>query len=220
MGISDNIKRARKRAKLTQKQLAEKAGLSIASIQGYEQGKYSPKKETIIKIADALEIDVYILDPSMESSVSFVTRKLRCINGLENEVELLYKQIEGLDNTMPIKYMTPSSIIALLMDIQKNGKISERELSFREKEELNTIISDLVSYLEAIAKTDQNNTVEKIKINLFNAQIELIKKYMTLLNETGRKEAVKRISELTEIPYYQSDRKIPEFQRSTDPDPE
>ncbi len=55
---SEIIKQLRKQAGLTQKQLAEKAGLSIASIQGYEQGKYTPKIETLSKIAKALDVSV------------------------------------------------------------------------------------------------------------------------------------------------------------------
>ena len=39
MDISERIKLARKKNGLTQKDLAKKTGLSIASIQGYEQGK-------------------------------------------------------------------------------------------------------------------------------------------------------------------------------------
>lgn len=58
MNTSDCIKTARKQAGLTQKQLAEKSGLSIASIQGYEQNKYNPKIETLSKIANALNVPV------------------------------------------------------------------------------------------------------------------------------------------------------------------
>lgn len=58
MDISERIKIARKKNKLTQKDLAEKTGLSIASIQGYEQGKYKPKIEQIDKIASALGVQI------------------------------------------------------------------------------------------------------------------------------------------------------------------
>lgn len=57
MAIADKIKYFRKKKGLTQKDLAEKSGLSIATIQGYEQNKYNPKLVTLMKIADALEVD-------------------------------------------------------------------------------------------------------------------------------------------------------------------
>ena len=53
---SEKIKKARHLMGLTQKQLADKSGLSIATIQGYEQGKYKPKFESLCKIAWALDI--------------------------------------------------------------------------------------------------------------------------------------------------------------------
>lgn len=58
METPERIKSIRKKKGFTQKQLAEKTGLSIASIQGYEQGKYKPKVETLQKIAEVLETDI------------------------------------------------------------------------------------------------------------------------------------------------------------------
>ena len=49
MGIPENIKKIRKDKNMTQKALAKKAGISIASVQGYEQGKYKPKTEQLKK---------------------------------------------------------------------------------------------------------------------------------------------------------------------------
>lgn len=48
------IKRARKVAKLTQVQLAEKMGCSQQEIQRWEAGKVSPTTKTLKKIAEAL----------------------------------------------------------------------------------------------------------------------------------------------------------------------
>lgn len=54
MSIGENIKKLRKEKGLTQKQLAKECGLSIATIQGYEQGKYEPKYITLLKLCDIL----------------------------------------------------------------------------------------------------------------------------------------------------------------------
>lgn len=61
MNLSERIKSIRKERGLTQKELAEKTGLSIASIQGYEQGKYKPKIEQLEKLSVALESSLYDL---------------------------------------------------------------------------------------------------------------------------------------------------------------
>lgn len=63
MDIGTKIKELRKDKGFSQKQLANTSGLSVASIQGYEQGKYKPKKETLTKIAKALNVSVADLDP-------------------------------------------------------------------------------------------------------------------------------------------------------------
>ena len=60
MAISERLKDLRKKKGLTQAELAKKVGLSIATIQGYEQGKYEPKYENLCNLAIAL--DVGILD--------------------------------------------------------------------------------------------------------------------------------------------------------------
>lgn len=63
MDIGTKIKELRKDKGFSQKQLANASGLSVASIQGYEQGKYKPKKETLTKIAKALDVSIADLDP-------------------------------------------------------------------------------------------------------------------------------------------------------------
>nr|DAL89450.1 MAG TPA: Repressor protein CI [Caudoviricetes sp.] len=56
--IGERIKELRKSKGVSQKELAQKAGLSIGSIQGYEQGRYNPKLEAIVKMADTLEVEL------------------------------------------------------------------------------------------------------------------------------------------------------------------
>lgn len=61
MSTGQNIKNARKKAGLTQKELAQKLGLSFQSIAQWENDLRNPKIETIKKIADALNVDWYNL---------------------------------------------------------------------------------------------------------------------------------------------------------------
>ena len=61
MEIGQSIQEARKKAKLTQKELAEKVGIATITVQQYERGVRTPKIETLQKIAQALNIDVGIL---------------------------------------------------------------------------------------------------------------------------------------------------------------
>ena len=58
--LSQNIKKYRK-GKYTQEQLAEKIGVSSQNINDIEGKRRWPRESTLIKIADALEIQVYQL---------------------------------------------------------------------------------------------------------------------------------------------------------------
>ena len=77
--IGEKIKWLRKNKKISQRELAQKTGLSIGSIQGYEQGRYNPKLEIVLKIADALEIspNVFYDDLSQEERESILETKAR-----------------------------------------------------------------------------------------------------------------------------------------------
>ncbi len=64
MQIGHNIKKLRKAAGLTQKQLGEKLGISFQSVAQWETGKRIPKIETLRKIAAALNCDISEIDES------------------------------------------------------------------------------------------------------------------------------------------------------------
>ena len=64
MSVGENIKKFRLEKGWTQKKLGEECEPKIAesTIRRYELGKLNPKLETLQKIADALDVPVYILD--------------------------------------------------------------------------------------------------------------------------------------------------------------
>lgn len=56
MCVASNIQQARKAAKLTQAQLAEKIGKGFSTVQKYELGLANPPIDVLRKIAEALEV--------------------------------------------------------------------------------------------------------------------------------------------------------------------
>ena len=58
MTIGERIKEARKYRKMTQKQLAEAAGVATGTIQQYELGKREPKYEILVRVCQALNISI------------------------------------------------------------------------------------------------------------------------------------------------------------------
>ncbi len=62
--VSDKIKTARKKAGLTQPELAKKSGIPQSHISRLENGKHSPSSTTLSKLADALGVQEKYFDPS------------------------------------------------------------------------------------------------------------------------------------------------------------
>jgi ribosome-binding protein aMBF1 (putative translation factor) len=62
--VSGQIRTRRKEANLTQEQLAERSGLPQSHISRIENGRHSPSRATLEKIARALNLAVSEFDPS------------------------------------------------------------------------------------------------------------------------------------------------------------
>lgn len=58
MTTGKRIQQARKKAKLSQKELGEKLGVSASMIGQYENDLRNPKTETLVKIANALNVNI------------------------------------------------------------------------------------------------------------------------------------------------------------------
>lgn len=91
MNVGKQIKYYRKLQGYTQKNLAEKCGLAVGTIQQYELGKREPKMEMLIKIVNALGISIDILLGYPQSDIS--TLPLNDMNKDEINPEM-YKIID------------------------------------------------------------------------------------------------------------------------------
>lgn len=105
MTVGEKIQAVRKEKGLSQKDLAEKTGLSIAAIQGYEHGKYKPKIENIRKIALALRVPSYILTHIERNCMSenFDKKKLQMIAdnyGFRNQSMMLIEECSELQKAI------------------------------------------------------------------------------------------------------------------------
>lgn len=58
MSIGENIRYLRKKAKLTQKQLAQMVGVNEVTIRSYERGKYEPKTDVLYRLVRALDCNI------------------------------------------------------------------------------------------------------------------------------------------------------------------
>ena len=143
MTIGERIKQARKAKGLKQKELAEMLEVSNGAIQQWENGKRSPKLETIRKIASALDVDVYSLlgEPRPTTPTDHTESRLNQL--MEECGELIsasarYRRHLHGDRTLNEKY-TERKLVAditeemadvtlVMSDIRRTLGISEEEL--------------------------------------------------------------------------------------------
>ena len=92
MEVGKKIKRFRTAFGLSQKELAQRAGMSEPAIRNYELGNRTPSEKQLKKIADALGISMFaISNPNLESYQGV----LHALFLLEDEYGIVPKEIDG-----------------------------------------------------------------------------------------------------------------------------
>lgn len=160
MTIGEKIKRARKKAGLTQKQLGEKMGVSFQSIAQWENDLRNPKLDTLIRIAKALGVPVASLIPGNPVEIGFGLQGYR-VDGK------VFLTDESLKRIKAQRELTPD-------DLEKGKKQAEE-------------IEAMLSEYEA----EKN----------IPSELEILRVYRKL-NTAGKKKAIERLEELSEIPKY------------------
>ena len=95
--VGNRIRELRKKKKMSQKELGEKIGVQHNTISSYENATNAPEQNSLFKIAQALDIKVDDLFPSVSSDVSTddLERTLRMTKDLGvNDINLLKSLIE------------------------------------------------------------------------------------------------------------------------------
>lgn len=84
MDLGQRIKSMRKKAGLTQAQLAESVGLSTIAIRQYESGVRCPKYETVERIAKAMKCDISSLLSTSEEATMIIDELIKKLTAKEN----------------------------------------------------------------------------------------------------------------------------------------
>lgn len=183
MTIGERIKQIRTEKGLTQKQLGELSGTSEGTVRQYEIGKRQPRIEQLQRIADALSVGVsYLL--SGETTVS----EIHLANGVHIYKNTFpFKVLESflenpLSDSCDILYQNEYLIIA----VEKESTVTN--------EELQKIIDAYAPLMK-----DDANFLASVAEGEFHTQMNTA---FHELNFSGKREAAKRVSELTEIPRY------------------
>lgn len=91
--IGERIKKMRKEKGLTIKQLGNLCGISEQNMGNYERGVRTPKLETIIKIANALEVNYLELLDTVPNELLTIKKLEKALDKACEELEHEYSQI-------------------------------------------------------------------------------------------------------------------------------
>lgn len=184
--IGEAIKQARKKAGMTQKQLAEKCEMADSAIRKYESGRIVPKIKTIAKIATALGMHTSDFIPKEDEFSD--EREFYAIREILFWIRLKTKQEHYANPESDIDKATRKKwLYELAPKIAEKYAVSEESLknSAETVEWLSTDIH-LMTEIDHLPEHHQQ-------------MIDL----MDMLNEDGQRVAVARIEELAQIPKYQ-----------------
>lgn len=118
MAIGNNIKKIRKRKGMTQKELGSKCGIADSAIRRYELGGANPKRETLQKIADALDVSIYILTDEFKSlSAPHIGKQIR-----------KYREEAGLHQHELAKYLEVTQQTIATWEIGRNTPSTDKIL--------------------------------------------------------------------------------------------
>lgn len=94
--IGENIRFYRTLRKLSQAEVAKKAGISTAFVGITERGMNTPSINTIIKIADAMDIplsDIFYLEPIISNRDKYLRRIMMALRSLDLDDIILVRDI-------------------------------------------------------------------------------------------------------------------------------
>lgn len=194
MEIGQSIQEARKKAKLTQKELAEKVGIATITVQQYERGVRTPKIETLQKIAQALNIDVGVLY-GVEVNKGNPQYLNRLYGKISEEAEKYGRPEEEVVNwinrclSMSDKYDMSEAVANRLEFLSGNmaKRVFEQVDSLSADEQLQ--MAEAVDLLTQFEKEERRYVLDTIG-------------RLLLLNATGLIEAFKRVTELAMLEGY------------------
>ena len=90
VNFGEKIKKLRKEKKLTQKQLADLAGVAVSAISAYESGNRYPSYEVLINLSHIFHVSTdYLLGISTIKSIDVTELN-------DNEIEVIMQMIEIL----------------------------------------------------------------------------------------------------------------------------
>ncbi len=193
MSIAENIKHLRKQKKMTQKQLAEKSGLAVITIQQYEAGKYNPKPDAVMKLCVGLNCKITdIIDDETQKYYRMFDNLKETENIPQYTDSDSDNNIHKYDGSIRVDMSSPLKAKEIKQKIENGEDISEEERQWYED------YNSPERFKEGFQRL--GNSLREIA--------HILKPLYEQLNEKGTEKAIEYTKDLTKIPEYQ--RKPPE----------
>ena len=193
MTTGQRIQQARKALGLSQRELGEQLGVSGAMVGQYENDLRNPKRETLQRIADALDVSVDWLCTGQEARRQETIGKneinylLGFLNLSPKDTELVYKLFRGLMSTMdklraegeakndPEEILRLgedcSTLIGVISDCcQCPEGIYDFQRKYDKWKARSKDIQEFISEYEALSRKNQRKVQEYIKFITFSEQ--------------------------------------------------
>ncbi|MDB2160464.1 helix-turn-helix transcriptional regulator [Clostridium butyricum] len=160
--LSNNLKLLRMNKGLTQKELAEKSGITRESIGNYERGDRTPPTDVLIKIAAALEININdLLYSTNEEKLAKVNEMQSIFKAFaSNEPIEVYsntyydesiKTLKFLANNIKTENLKNYLISYLNNNLAESSSLTKSEMQYKDsifQENIKPIMDNLIYCLE------------------------------------------------------------------------
>lgn len=206
MTTGQRIKEARKKAELTQKGLAEKLGIAYQTLAQWENDLRNPKYDTLKRIAAALNIPIHelisdepgILDLLLPSGL----HGLRANELKVDEDTLCYMldQMIDVEQINPELYQRLKTVLYFLAVSSGLEHILVYYGDIYDEDEIDLSSPKAKEIIEKM--TSDAKLLIAVKEGEFHTQMNTA---FQELNFSGKREAAKRVKELTEIPRYRAE---------------
>ncbi|WP_370835538.1 helix-turn-helix domain-containing protein [Clostridium tertium] len=162
MELNERIKYYRNRIPMTQRELADKASISLRALLNYEKGVRTPSLEVLIKISKALDVQVTDLDPNIpiwkEFDEKFNVERLakdvkEIVNLNKNHQKILKEFTEEMKNESNVEDIIKSKSMKDIdkeyneLKIKQNSFLHKLEFFARAMREFNEFERDIIGEL-------------------------------------------------------------------------
>ena len=188
MTTGERIRAARKKKGWTQSSLADRLGVTHVSIVQWENGTRNPKQDTLVRIADALDIDFTELMDENDREI---------YNGVfGTPEERLQKASKELQEIVRARVEEAESCGGIVTMERKRAWALEKLDSVAQKASVPT------GQLKAVLGLDDNDA-SIVDDDLEQNVIQKVTDILSTMNPTGRIAVLRHAHELAQIPDYQ-----------------